>query len=345
MSTIRDVAKRAGVAPITVSRVINRSGPVSEETRRRVQEAIEALSYVPNRLATSLRSDKTNLVALILSDLSNTFWSEITRGIEDTLTRQGYHMILGNSGDSAAREEELLRSLAERRVDGFVLRPADTEGRAVALAQSYGIPIVVLDYAMPGVKVDVVRGDSVGGAHQLTKLLLDLGHRRIAILTGARRASTATMRVAGYRRALDEAGVTVDPALIYYDDFALESGYRMAQKALALCPRPTAILAANNRIAFGTLRALRDAGLRIPEDVSVVGFDELPVETAEHPFLTVAEQSPYHIGLRAAELLVSRMAGDAPPVPQEIVLPAKVVFRQSCGPALRPACHPDSSTN
>lgn len=334
MPTIRDVAKAAGVAPMTVSRVINRSGPVSEEMRGRVEAAIEELAYVPNRLASSLRSDKTDLVALILSDMTNTFWVEVTRGIEDTLTKRGMYMILGNSDDSVAKEEDLLSSLAERRVDGFILRPADTQGRAVELAHSYDIPIVVLDYAMPGVKVDVVRGDSVGGAHQLTKLLLDLGHRRIAILTGAQRASTATMRVTGYRHALEEAGVAVDPALIYYDDFSLESGYRMAVQALALRPRPTALLAANNRIAFGTLRALRDAGLRVPQDISVVGFDELPVETAEHPFLTVAEQSPYNMGYRAAELLLSRIAGQGPPTPQEIVLPTKVVFRQSCGPVL-----------
>jgi len=332
MPTIRDVAKVAGVSPMTVSRAINRSGPVSEDARARVEAAVEELGYVPNRLASSLRSDKTDLVALILSDMTNTFWVEVMRGIEDALTKHGLYVILGNSDDSVVKEEDLLSSLAERRVDGFILRPADTQGRAVELAQSYGIPIVVLDYAMPDVKVDVVRGDSVGGAYQLSKLLLDLGHRRIAILTGAQRASTATMRVTGYRRALEGAGVAVDPALIYYDDFTLEGGYRMAVQALALHPRPTALLAANNRIAFGTLRALRDAGLRIPQDISVVGFDELPVETAEHPFLTVAEQSPHNMGCRAAELLLSRIAGQGPPAPQEIVLPTKVVFRQSCGP-------------
>ena len=336
MPTIRDVAKRAGVAPITVSRAINRSGPVSEETRKRVESAIDELGYVPNRVATSLRSNRTHLVALILSDITNTFWVEIMRGIEDTVTKRGFHMILGNSDDSAVKEEELLRSLAERRVDGFILRPADTQGKSVKLAQSYGIPIVILDYALPDVKVDIVRGDSEGGAYQLTKLLLDLGHRRIAILSGPRRASTATMRVDGYRRALEEVGVEVGPGWIYYGDFTLESGHRMTEQALALAPRPTALLAANNRIAFGMLRALRDAGLRVPEDISVVGFDELPIEAAEHPFLTVAEQSPNDIGRRAAELLLSRVSGQAPSASQEIVLPTKVVFRDSCRPLVKP---------
>jgi LacI family transcriptional regulator len=332
MPTIRDVAKRAGVSPITVSRVINRSAPVSEETRKRVEAAIAALGYVPNRLAPSLRSHRTHLIALILSDITNTFWVQVTRGVEDVLGVHGFHMILGNANDSGVKEEDMIRSLAERQVDGFILRPVKSDGTSVKLAQGYGIPTVVLDYSMPDVKVDVVRGDSIGGASQLTKLLIDLGHRRIAMLNGPPYASTATMRTAGYQRALEAAGLDVDPDLIHYGDFTLDSGYRMTRQALSLAPRPTALFAANNQIAFGTLRALRDAGLRVPQDISVVGFDELPVETTEHPFLTVAEQSPYNIGRRAAEVLLSRVSGEGPITAQEIVLPAKVVFRESCGP-------------
>lgn len=300
MPAIRDVAKGAGVAPITVSRVINRSSPVSDETCKRVEVVVEELGYVPNRLAASLRSDRTNPVAFIPSDMGNPFWIEVARGIQHTLAKRGFHMILSNSEDSVTAERNLLVNLAERRVDGFILQPHDPQGGSVELARSYGIPLVILDQAIPGDKVDVVRGDSIGGTRQLTKLLLDLGHRRIAVVSGPRRLSTAAMRVAGYRQALEEAGLEVDPALIYYGGFTLESGYRGVQQTLAVRPRPTALFAASNRIALGTLRALRDAGLRVPQDISLVSFDELPAETTEHPFLTVAEQSPHRIGARAA---------------------------------------------
>jgi DNA-binding LacI/PurR family transcriptional regulator len=184
---------------------------------------------------------------------------------------------------------------------------------------------------MPEVKVDIVRGDSVGGANRLTKLLLDLGHRRIAVLSGPSYSSTARMRVDGYRQAIEAAGIAPEPEWVQFGEYTLESGYQMTERALSLDPQPTALLAANNSIAYGMLKALRDARLHVPEDISVVGYAYLPAETTEHPFLTVAEQSPSNMGRRASELLLARLAGQQLP-PQEIVLPIKVVFRESCGP-------------
>ena len=202
MSTIRDVAKRAGVAPITVSRVINRSGPVSEATRKRVEAAIAELGYIPNRLAPSLRSRKTFLIALMITDLENPFYVQVIRGVEDVAQSHGYHMILSHSGNSGSEQQELLRGLLERQVDGIILRPMGDQVAPLKLIQAQGLPVVLFGPKMPGLEVDVVHGESVKGAYQLTKLLLDLGHRRIAVLSGPRQNMSATERVDGYRLAL-----------------------------------------------------------------------------------------------------------------------------------------------
>jgi LacI family transcriptional regulator len=180
----------------------------------------------------------------------------------------------------------------------------------------------------------MVRCDSEGGGYQLTRLLLSLGHRRIAVLSGPQGVSTADDRVAGYRRALTEAGLDVDPGLVYYGQFSLESGYAMTQQVLAVTPRPSALFAGNNFIAIGALRALRDAGLQVPEDLALVGFDDLPEDLVVDPFLTVVAQPAYEMGQRATELLLARLSGEAPEAYQEIVLPTEIIVRQSSGQAV-----------
>jgi len=331
MTNIRDVAKKAGVSPSTVSRVINESGPVKEETRQRVLAAVNELEYVPNRLATSLRSSRTELIAFVgPNEYSNPFWIDVALGIEETAEQRGFHMILSNTYGNQDRERRVLRSLLERQVDGFVLRPVGNRAAPVELIQSQNVPVVVIDHRMADVEVDVVRADSEGGAYQLTKLLLDLGHQRIALLNGSPNLSVARMRLRGYKCALQEVGLSVEPQLIFHGVFSHDDGYRMTQKALALVPRPTALFAANNAIAFGMLSAIRDRALQVPGDVSLVGFDELPAQSTEHSLLTTAEYSAYEIGQRAANLLLDRMAGEGPEESQEIVIPVKVVYRRSC---------------
>jgi len=192
----------------------------------------------------------------------------------------------------------------------------------------------VLDRRIPNSQTDAVRCDSEGGAYRLTCLLLSLGHRRIAMLSGPRGVSTAEDRVAGYRRALKEAGLDVDSAMVYYGEFSLESGYDMTLQVLARTPRPSALFAGNNFIAIGALRALRDTGLRVPEDLALVGFDDLPADLVVDPFLTVAAQPAYEMGRQATELLLARLSEKAPAAYQEIVLPTEIVVRKSSGQAL-----------
>jgi LacI family transcriptional regulator len=332
MPTIRDVAKRAGVAPITVSRVINNSGYVSAATRARVEAAVAELGYVPNRLARSLRLKQTKTLALVLTDITNPFWTTVARGVEDAANEAGFNVILCNTDESETKQEEYLTVLLQKQVDGILLVPAGSTAEQIELIQNQNVPVVVIDRRVPHTQVDVVRADSKGGAYQLVRHLLELGHRRIAVLSGPRTVSTATDRVDGYRRALAEADMNGKAECVYYGRFNQASGYEMAQEALSLSPMPTAMFAVNNFIAVGAWRALREAGLRVPEDMALVAFDDLTSGLVIEPFLTVADQPAYEMGQRATELLLARLSGAAAEAIQEIVLPAKIIVRRSSGP-------------
>lgn len=330
MSTIGDVAKRAGVSAMTVSRVINNSGYISQETRERVEQAIAELGYVPNALARSLRFKQTKTLALVLTDITNPFFTTIARGVEDIASEQGFSVIFCNTDESKDDESEYLNVLVQKQVDGMLLVPAVSSPDSAAFLHERGVPFVVLDRRIPGVSVDIVRCDSEQGAYQLVWHLLDLGHRRIAILSGPAAVTTAADRVIGYRRALAEAGISREA--VYYGAFTVEGGYQMARQALAVAPRPTALFAANNFIAIGALRALREAGLRVPEDMSVVAFDDLPPAIVIDPFLTVVGQPAYDMGCQATLLLLDRLAGKGKAEPQEIILPTELVVRESTAP-------------
>jgi len=197
-----------------------------------------------------------------------------------------------------------LTVLLEKRVDGILLVPAVSTAEPIELIHRQGTHVVVLDRRVPCSQVDVVRCDSVGGAYQLTRLLLGLGHRRIAILSGPKDVSTAEDRVEGYCRALAEAGLDADDSLIYYGEFIQSAGYEMMGRALSVTPWPTAVFGGNNFIAIGALRALREVGLSVPEDVALVTFDDLPLTLLIDPFLTVATQPAYEMGRQATDLLL-----------------------------------------
>lgn len=332
MATIHDVAKRAGVAPITVSRVINNSGYFSEDTRARVEAAIAELEYVPNRLASSLRSKRTNTLALVITDITNPFFTTLARGVEDTASDAGYTVIFCNTDESDVEEQKYLQVLLQQQVDGILLVPARSTSMSLDVIRKQATPVVVLDRRMPAdAHVDVVRCENEDGAHRLVQLLIELGHQRIAILSGPMGVSTAEDRLAGYQRALAEAGLPADPNLIIYGAFNQTSGYEMVQRLLAIDPPPTAIFAANNMIGIGALKSLRDAGRRVPDDIAMVSFDDLPPNLLTFPFFTVAAQPAYDMGRTATQLLVARLAGKAPEECQEIVLPVELIVRQSSG--------------
>ncbi len=333
MPTIREVASLAGVAPITVSRVINNAGYVSTETRLRVEEAIRQSGYVPNTLARSFRWKQTGMLALVLTDITNPFWTTVARGVEDAASDAGLNVILCNTDESASEQNRYLQALAQKQVDGVLLVPVDSVLEPIRFMQKQNVPVVVLDRRLPELVADVVRCDSEDAAYRLVQLLLNLGHRRIALLNGPAAVSTAADRLAGYRRALAEAGLSSEAGAVFYGAFTVSSGHDMTCQALARPLPPTACFAANNFIAIGALKALAEAGLVVPDDMALVGFDDLPMALVVDPFLTVAVQPAYEMGHKATELLLARLSGQAPAAFCEIVLPAQIVERRSTAPA------------
>jgi LacI family transcriptional regulator len=331
MSTISDVAKRAGVSTMTVSRVINRSGYISQETEERVNKAISELGFVPNALARSLRFKQTKTIALVLTDITNPFFTTLARGVEDAASENGFTVMFSNTDESPDEEAALLTTLLQKQVDGVLLVPAGSSKEPVVYLQERSIPVVVLDRRVPGVCVDIVRCDSIPGAYAITRHLIDLGHRRIAMLSGPLGISTSADRAQGFRQAMEEAGIEIEPQWLHYGQFTQGSGYSLAQTLLPRSPRPTAIFAGNNFIAVGAYTALREAGLRVPEDISLVTFDDLSSKFVLEPFLTTVDQPAYDMGYQAMKRLLECMSSDPPSQPQELLLPTRLIIRGSSG--------------
>ena len=331
MTTISDVAKRAGVSPVTVSRVINEVSNVKPATREKVRQAIDELHYLPNVAARSLRSKRTKTLALLVPDITNSFWTTIARGVEDEAQKGGYSVLLCNTDEDPKKQQLYQNVIISQRVDGVIITPYDSDARNLSRLRDLKIPVVVLDRRIDGWDVDSVSGDSISGAQSLVEHLIGLGHRRIAIISGPVSTSTAEDRVSGYRMSLAEFGLQEDPRYIKFGEFREFSGEDLAYQLLDENPRPTAIFAANNAIAIGVIKAVNKRGLRIPQDIALVCFDDLPNLSMVFPFLTVVAQPAYEIGAHAAQLLLSRLeAGDVLP-PRHIMLPTRLIVRYSCG--------------
>lgn len=336
MATISDVAKRAGVSPVTVSRVINKIDNVKSATREKVEQAIEELGYVPSGVAQSLRSKRTRTLALLVPDITNVFWTTVARGVEDAAQSRGYSVVLCNTDENTAKQLRYLDVVISQRVDGVVVAPYDSHPQNLAKLQQRNIPTVVIDRRVDGPAIDSVNGDSLSGACALVRHLIRLGHRRIAIISGPTNTSTADDRVTGYCIALAEAGLPLDPALIKRGEYRLASGEFLTHELLqTVQPAPTAIFAANNAIAIGVLGALEKRGLRVPLDMAVVCFDDLPDTSRLFPFLTVVVQPAYEMGVHAAQLLLSRLEAEVSLQPRHVILPVRLIVRRSCGSKLQ----------
>jgi LacI family transcriptional regulator len=329
MSTISDVARKAGVSTMTVSRVLNNSGYASNEARARVLAAARELGYMPDARARGLRVGRTSTLALILTDITNPFFTTVARGVEDAASAQGFSVIFCNTDESEQEEARYTRMLLERQVDGLLLVPAGSSAGAIEAALARGKSVVLLDRVVGAPAVDTVRCDSEGGARRATRHLLALGHRHIAVLGGSPAVSVARERVAGARLAFAEAGLEFREAYVLHGRPDVASGAEMTRQAFSLSPRPTALLATNNFIAVGAFSALREAGLAVPADMSLAGFDDLPASLVLDPFLTVVSQPAYEMGRRGTELLLARLRGEGPAEPQDICLPTELVVRRS----------------
>ena len=329
--TLRDVAKRAGVSAMTVSRVINGGASVDPETQRLVESAILELDYVPNRVARGLVSQKTGTIGLIVPDVVNPFFAPVVRGAETTARKAGYRVLLCNSEADLRLEREYIDDLVEHRVEGLLLAPASDRSRVALLPlMRSSFPIVLLDRSLPEIDCDVVVSDSVAGARRLTEHLIKVGHRSIAHFTDSDDVSTGRDRLQGYREALEAAGIAYSDELVFRTTVDRIGGYRAAQQMLALIPLPTAIFTVNNMTVVGAMEGLRERGLKVPEDMGLVCYDDVEHLAVLSPFLTVMDQPAETFGTLGAQLLFERISGKAGARSRRIVLQADLVVRDSC---------------
>jgi LacI family transcriptional regulator len=341
--SIRDVAAAAGVSVATVSRALSANADslqIRPETRQRVLQTSEELGYRPNDLARALLQHRTSVIGLVVPDISNSYYAGMVRGVEDAASAAGYRVVLCNTDRDAGKLSQYLDALVKSRVDGIVIAGGATDGSIDArVFRQYRTKMVLVgrhEMAHPSVQID-----NVAAAKTLTRYLLDLGHRRLAFLAGPLSSHTVQDRLEGYRDALRECAVPYDDELVRERNLDEESGYRGARRLIRASPRPTAIICANDRIAVGVLAAMTDCHLRVPEHVSVAGFDDVSLSSYLRPKLTTIAIPTYEIGTSAAELLLDRLGTAEPDEGDEdagqagdhaVMLPTHLVTRDSCAP-------------
>ena len=341
-TTIKDVARVAGVSVATVSRVLNGSAPVLEPTRRRILDAARELRFTPNASARSLSMRRTAALGVVLPDLHGEFFSELLRGIDRTAQTQGRHLLVSSSHHGARGMSEALRAM-HGRVDGLIVMAPDVPAAGLVEALPHTIPTVLVNCALvtapPDLRVDSLAVDNYGGSVAMVEHLASLGHKRIAFIAGAAQNEDAAERERGYREAMKRLGLEVSRSQEVRGDFSEEGGRAAAIKLMDLATPPTAIFAANDMMALGAIACVRERGLRVPEDVSVTGFDDIPTARYITPPLTTVRVDVEALGALATTMLVERMSGESASAvagarsTSRKIVPSMLVIRGSCGTA------------
>jgi DNA-binding LacI/PurR family transcriptional regulator len=328
--TMRQIAERADVSIGTVSHVINDTAKVREKLRQRVLDAIRSLGYQPSQLARGLRRNQTNILVMIIPDITNPFFPAVVRGVEDVAYNHSFRLALCNTDNDAQKETLYLNEMRSYRPAGWLVIPATDSQMTMQLKPSAasGTPVVCIDRQPDGWKGDVVLAANQAGARSATQHLLRMGHRQLAVITGPLHLTNAVERLKGFKNALAEANVSIEPEYVQEAHFNRQSGYEAAKRLLRMLPRPTAIFACNDLMAMGVLLAARELGLHCPDQLSIVGFDDLDFAEFTAPALTSVHQSGYQLGTTAARLLLERIDGSRSE-PQKIVLPSELKIRQS----------------
>lgn len=331
MTTLKDVAKLAGVSTITASRALNGNYYVSEATKRKVMQAVEQLNYKPNVIARSLRNARTSTIGVLVPDISNPYFMSLIRSLEDEVQRQGYHILLASSDDNPDKESEMLDVL-EMRVDAVVVATSFT--RETNSLSDRDVPIVMVDRKIPNVRLSSVIEESEKSSFELVKHLIHFGHRHIAIINSAADISTVDARHKGYERALAQFGIERNSHFECRGQFTKESGYLMCKRLLSTQEeRPTAIFCANNTLTHGALLAIRELGLSVPDDVSLVSFGDLPMSELIEPRITAVIQHPENVGKATAEILLKELSHDKEKdYLENLVLPTHIRLGESARP-------------
>lgn len=332
MSTIKDVAALAGVSFTTVSHVLNDTRPVSADARRRVLAAVEEIGYLPSAVARSLRKSETKIVGVLVPNVQNPFFAELVCGVEECCRLAGYSVFLCNSDNDPKRQQQYMRTLLEKRVDGLLLSSAGDDEALARIFKLASVPSVTVDRLVPGARADRVSVHNQQGAYNAVQHLLELGHRRIACISGPAEFEVARERIEGWRRALQDRGVTPDESLVIESDFSSPGGYESARRLLraqvdAASP-VTGIFASNDMMAIGVLRAAAELGIRVPQQLSVVGFDDIELSRYVFPALTTVGCSIKQLGHEAGRVLIDRIENPGAQL-KDVLLTPRLVVRES----------------
>ena len=332
--TLKELGRLAGVHPSTVARVLN--GDPQQRVRPAVRQRILTLAaergYQPNRLARSLRTKRSSVIGTLIPDITNPFFALLFRGIEDALAERDFSVILANTDDEPAREEQGVAMLLGRQVDGLILATARRHDPAIERLIQDRVPLVLVNRHTDPITSNAVVPADYDGAMAAVTHLVELGHRRIAHIAGSDEMSTGAARRRGYRDGLERYGIPLDPDLLVEGSYREPGGYEAMRRLLALREPPTGVFAVNDLAAAGAIRALRDAGLEVPRDVSIVGFNDLAAVTATTPSLTTLHLSVHSMGMAAGERLLARIL-DGVTFEEPVVLPVTLAVRESSGPA------------
>lgn len=326
-----DVGRLAGVSTATVSRVLSNRGYVSVTTRAAVLSAAEELGYVPNAVARSLKTQRSGLIAFIVPEITNDFYTTLSRGVEDVANASGYHIMLGNTDEKTSKERSYIELMVGNAVEGMIIAPSSTSSKSYRLLAERNIPTVLVDRVVKGFVSDTVRSDDRKGAELLTEHLLSLGHRRIAFINGHPETSVAIDRDAGYRATLAKAGVAYDPDLVSWGQWSTEDAEVRTEAILAKGLNLSAVIGANIFMTIGAIRVLRRRKLNVPNDVALVSFNDLDLAAEIDPFLTVLSQPIYTMGRIAMGLLVDQIQQRGAAPVRDVVLSPSLVIRRSCG--------------
>lgn len=330
--TISHVADRAKVSRATVSRVLNNNPTVDAEIKARVLTAIEELDYQPNRAAQRLRSNTSDVIGVIISDIQSPFFTSVVRGIEDAAYANEMNIVLCNADEDLIRQETYLRLLQAENVAGIIVSPTWHVSESNELQQflDSGIPIILIDRIVANTSFDMVSVDNVTGAYNGVRHLIDLGYRRIGIIAGNQKLTTGKGRYEGYARALASADIPLDEKLVRFTNFTEDDGYQFTMELLSLPRPPEALFVSNNLSTMGTLKAIREKGTKVPEELALVGFDDIPMASELKTPLTVVSQPTHEMGEEAVRLLIRRLKSPQAPS-QSIILQTQLIVRESCG--------------
>jgi LacI family transcriptional regulator len=325
--TIAQVASLAGVSPTTVSHVLSGKRLVGAATRGAVQDAIRTLGYRPNHVARSLRTRRSQMVAVIVPDLTNTYYSVLTRGLADSIVAAAYGTYVCNTDGIAERETGFLQNVVDRGADGIVLASVDEASAGAISAADFGTPVVCIGGSLDHPRVDVVATDDVAGSYAATLHLVGRGAQRIAMIQGP--PDSGLTRVEGFYKAMAEAGRTIDDALMALGDWTRQGGRDAMRTLMSLPTRPDAVFCANDLTAIGAIDVAREMDISVPDDVAIVGFDDVDAATIVTPTLTTVRNPAYETGVKAGELLLSRLRGEYKDTGRTVVLECPLVPRES----------------